>query len=108
MNRFLSKDFLSGVMFIAFGMTALYFGQKLALGTPVRMGPGYVPHMLAFIMLELGGVIVLATLLTRPTVAEKEALLDPGGRPDGRRLRLSMIPGGANFISATCPGNAAP
>ena len=51
MIRFLSKDLLSGLMFIAFGMAALYFGQKLALGTPVRMGPGYVPRMLAFILL---------------------------------------------------------
>ena len=40
MIRFLSKDLLSGLMFIVFGMGALYFGQKLALGTPVRMGPG--------------------------------------------------------------------
>ena len=49
MNRFLSKDFLSGLMFIGFGLLALYFGQKLALGTTVRMGPGYVPRMLALI-----------------------------------------------------------
>ena len=51
MNRFLSKDFLSGLMFIAFGLAALYFGRKLAMGTAVRMGPGYVPHMLAYICL---------------------------------------------------------
>ena len=62
MSRFLSKDLLSGLMFIAFGLGALYFGQKLALGTPVRMGPGYVPHMLSFIMLSLGSIIVLATI----------------------------------------------
>lgn len=59
MIRFLSKDLLSGVMFIVFGLAALYFGQRLALGTPVRMGPGYVPRMLAFILLSLGSVIVL-------------------------------------------------
>ena len=72
MIRFLSKDLLSGLMFIAFGLAALYFGQKLALGTPVRMGPGYVPHMLSFILLSLGSIIVLATLFRRPTGAEKE------------------------------------
>ena len=31
MNRFLSKDFLSGVMFIAFGLIALWFGRNLAI-----------------------------------------------------------------------------
>lgn len=59
MNRFLSKDFLSGLMFIAFGLGALYFGRNLAQGTTVRMGPGYVPHMLAYIMCFLGFIIAL-------------------------------------------------
>ena len=63
LNRFLSKDFLSGLMFIGFGLVALYFGQKLALGTTVRMGPGYVPRMLALIMMGLGAVICLVALV---------------------------------------------
>ena len=57
MDRFLSKDFLSGVMFIAFGLTTLYFGRHLAVGTTVRMGPGYVPNMLSYILLVLGLII---------------------------------------------------
>ena len=64
MNRFLSKDFLSGLLFIGFGLLALYFGQKLALGTTVRMGPGYVPRMLALIMMSLGGLICVIALVT--------------------------------------------
>ena len=63
MNRFLSKDFLSGVMFIAFGLTALWFGRHLAMGTTVRMGPGYVPHMLAYIMMVLGLIIAVVALI---------------------------------------------
>ena len=62
MSRFLSKDFLSGVMFIAFGLVALWFGRHLALGTSVRMGPGYVPHMLAYIMMVLGLIIAVVAL----------------------------------------------
>ena len=79
MNRFLSKDFLSGVMFIIFGLTALYFGNHLALGTPVRMGPGYVPHKLSCIMLILGGIISLAPLYDTATPAEKRAIWIPVG-----------------------------
>ena len=64
MSRLLSKDFLSGVMFIVFGLAALWFGRNLQMGTTVRMGPGYVPHMLAYIMMGLGGIIVVIALLT--------------------------------------------
>jgi hypothetical protein len=39
MARFMTKDFLAGLMFLAFGLTALYFGRHLAVGTGVRMGP---------------------------------------------------------------------
>ena len=73
MSRLLSKDFLSGVMFIAFGLAALYFGRNLQMGTTVRMGPGYVPHMLAYIMMSLGGIITVVALVTtgEPTEAPK-------------------------------------
>ncbi len=71
MNRFLSKDFLSGLMFIGFGLLALYFGQKLALGTTVRMGPGYVPRMLALIMMGLGAMICVVALVAGAEPVEK-------------------------------------
>ena len=71
MNRILSKDFLSGLMFIGFGLIALYFGQKLALGTPVRMGPGYVPRMLALIMMGLGLLICVVALVAGAEPVEK-------------------------------------
>jgi hypothetical protein len=64
LSRLLSKDFLSGVMFILFGLGALYFGRNLQMGTTVRMGPGYVPHMLAYIMMSLGGLLAVVSLVT--------------------------------------------
>ena len=77
MNRFLSKDFLSGVMFIAFGLTALWFGRNLALGTSVRMGPGYVPHMLADIMMLLGSCISLVPLYVNAGRRERQTVWAP-------------------------------
>ncbi|MDP1965112.1 MAG: tripartite tricarboxylate transporter TctB family protein [Reyranella sp.] len=71
MNRFLTKDFLSGAMFIAFGLLALYYGQNLAIGTTVRMGPGYVPRMLALIMMGLGAVISIVALVSGAEPVEK-------------------------------------
>ena len=69
--RFLTKDFLSGAMFIAFGLLALYYGQNLAVGTPVRMGPGYVPRMLALIMMGLGVLICIIGLVAGSEPVEK-------------------------------------
>jgi hypothetical protein len=63
LDRFLSKDFLAGLMFLAFGVAALYFGRHLAVGTAVRMGPGYVPRVLSFILLGLGGLISVLALV---------------------------------------------
>lgn len=71
MNRFLSKDFLSGLMFIGFGLVALYFGQKLALGTPVRMGPGYVPRMLSLTLLGLGVLVCIIALVSGSEPVER-------------------------------------
>lgn len=74
MNRFLSKDFLSGLLFICFGLAALYFGQKLALGTPVRMGPGYVPRMLSLVLLGLGLLTCIVALVAGSEPVEKPQL----------------------------------
>ena len=106
MSRFLSKDLLSGLMFIAFGIGALYFGQKLALGTPVRMGPGYVPHMLSFIMLSLGSIIVLMTLFRQADRREKERYWIPVAILIVGAFVFSMVPSGADFISSKVLGPA--
>jgi hypothetical protein len=83
LNRLLGKDFLSGVLFIAFGLAALWFGRNLASGTAVRMGPGYVPHMLAYIMLVLGLIIAVVSLYTGGEEVER-----PKWRP------ITMVTGG--------------
>ncbi len=82
MNRFLSKDFLSGLMFIGFGLAALYVGQKLALGTPVRMGPGYVPRMLSLTLLALGAIICIVAIVSGS---------EPVERPKWRPITLVTI-----------------
>lgn len=104
MSRFLSKDLLSGLMFIAFGIGALQFGQKLALGTPVRMGPGFVPHMLSFIMLSLGSIIVLATLFRQADRREKERYWIPVAILVVGAFAFSFLPAGNDFIATKVIG----
>ncbi len=71
MTRFVTKDFLAGLMFIAFGLTALYFGRHLAVGTAIRMGPGFVPRALSMILLALGGLICVMALVSGSEPVEK-------------------------------------
>ncbi|HYC63684.1 MAG TPA: tripartite tricarboxylate transporter TctB family protein [Reyranellaceae bacterium] len=103
-NRFLSKDFLSGLLFIIFGLVALYFGQRLALGTPIRMGPGYVPRMLSLILLCLGSVIVMIALWRTAERPEKERWWLPLGGLSALVIALSLIPWGSNLIGGMLSG----
>jgi hypothetical protein len=71
MSRFLSKDFWSGVMFTAAGMFALMYGSRLAVGTAVRMGPGYVPRMLSYILMGLGIAIIVRAIIAPGAAIER-------------------------------------
>lgn len=82
MARILSKDFLAGVMFIAFGAFALWLTRHLPMGTAVRMGPGYVPQLFAYALLVLGSAIAIVAFATPGDKPE---------RPQGRPLLLVTI-----------------
>lgn len=129
MNRFLTKDFLAGVMFIGFGVLAyavaftdlskLVGQSRLALGTPVRMGPGYVPQMLAFIMMGLGAIIALRAAFVPGEGIEKGqwkpivmitlgvvafgVLLDPSNIPGIVSWFVSGLPRWENPVSGLLP-----
>lgn len=118
MSRFLTKDFLAGLMFIGFGVLAYVvaftdlskmFGQtKLALGTPVRMGPGYVPQMLAFIMMGLGGIIAISALVTGAEPIERGkwkpiVLITLGVVAFGTLLEADNVPAIVSWFVAGLP-----
>jgi uncharacterized membrane protein YqjE len=65
MTRLLTKDFLAGLLFIAFGTAFLWLGSDLRLGTPRSMGPGFVPRMLSIALILLGSFISLRALAMR-------------------------------------------
>ena len=54
------EDFWSGLMFIAFGVAAVIISRDYPMGTAMRMGPGYFPTTLGW-MLVVFGVIIAAT-----------------------------------------------
>jgi putative tricarboxylic transport membrane protein len=51
------RDVLSGLIFIAFAVVALWASRNYPIGTSTRMGTGYVPRLLAWILLGLGVLV---------------------------------------------------
>jgi hypothetical protein len=56
------KDFFAGVLFIAFGIAAIAIGSNYNLGTAARMGPGYFPRILGFLLIALGLALAVRAL----------------------------------------------
>jgi hypothetical protein len=56
------KDFVAGLLFIAFGVAAIAIGSNYALGTAARMGPGYFPRILGILLIVLGAALALRAL----------------------------------------------
>lgn len=60
------KDLASATIFIAIGTYFTFESLNYELGTPLRMGPGFMPVMLGTILVFLGLAIAIVALL-RPT-----------------------------------------
>ena len=71
MDRLFSKDLWSGLMFAGFGVLALVMGSNLAMGTAIRMGPGYVPRMLSYILIGLGIAIIVRAVIAPGDAIER-------------------------------------
>ena len=56
------KDFWAGLMFTAFGGTAIWMAQAYPLGRAARMGPGYFPTLIGGLLVAFGLFIALRGL----------------------------------------------
>jgi putative tricarboxylic transport membrane protein len=54
----LSQPLLAGSFFVAFGALVLHAGAALEAGTAADMGTGYVPRLLAWAAIAVGGVLL--------------------------------------------------
>src|SRR5476649_1197318 len=75
-------DVLSGLLFIAIAAFGLWASRNYPVGTALRMGTGYMPRLLCWVLLGLG-VVVLAQGLRQTAVP----LLSS---PQGWRAMLSV------------------
>jgi hypothetical protein len=59
------KDFWIGLIYIAFGGIALYVGWDYKFGTAGRMGPGYFPLVLAWMLVIMGALSLISSVLVK-------------------------------------------
>lgn len=59
MRLHLNRDLVAGLMFVTFGAAGLWIASEYPRGSALRMGPGYMPVMLCWGLLLLGGVIAI-------------------------------------------------
>ena len=86
-RRWALQDLWAGLLLAAFGVAALVFGADLAMGTARRMGPGYMPYGLAWLLVLCGGAVAL-----RGVIAAGAAV-----KPMRLRPFLGVLGGGLAF-----------
>ena len=51
------QDFWAGLMFLGLGILAVYLSKDYPLGRAMRMGPGYFPTYLGYMMITVGAIV---------------------------------------------------
>ncbi len=57
------RDFWAGALYVAFGAAAVLIGRDYPLGSGARMGPGYFPAMLGWLLVGIGAAALLRAFL---------------------------------------------
>src|SRR5438034_701796 len=77
MSRVLvSKDFLAGSLYMAFGLLGLWLGRSLEIGTASAMEAGYFPRLVCTLLVALGAALAVISLL-RPGEAPERGTWRP-------------------------------
>jgi hypothetical protein len=71
-----SADFQSGLMFITLAGLGLWQASGLRGGTAMRMGPGYLPTLICYILIFLG-LATIGLALARPETATERWYMRP-------------------------------
>jgi len=65
------KNVLAGLMFIAIAALGLWLSRDYPIGTALRMGTGYVPRLLCWILMGLGAAILVQGLREKNAPPER-------------------------------------
>jgi hypothetical protein len=70
---FATKDFLAGLLFVAFGLLGLYLGRTLEAGTASAMEAGYFPRLVCGLLVAIGAVLAVISLFRASEIPERGA-----------------------------------
>lgn len=70
------KDFWSGIMFLAIGLGTVIIAREYPLGTAGRMGPGYFPTVLGWLLAAISAVTLIGAFTTQGAPLERFAYKD--------------------------------
>jgi len=70
-----AKDFWMGLLYGAIGIAALLIGRNYDFGTAARMGPGFLPTIVAVLLIAIGAISVLRSLRVEGEEVEAPKLL---------------------------------
>jgi hypothetical protein len=62
-----TKDFWTGVIYIAFGAAAILIAREYGMGTALKMGPAYFPSVLGALLVLIGAIAVIRAFLVEGT-----------------------------------------
>jgi hypothetical protein len=57
-----SKDFLAGILFVAFGVFGLWLARTLPAGTASAMEAGYFPRLVCGLLVAIGALLAVVSL----------------------------------------------
>ena len=77
--RATAKNVLSGLMFVAIGALGLWLSRDYPVGSLRRMGTGYMPQLLCWVLMGLGAIVLGQGLVDRP--ARTGATKPPSQQP---------------------------
>ena len=64
------QDFWAGIMFLGLGILAVYLARDYPIGRAMRMGPGYFPTYLGWLMIIVGSIVGGRSFFRDPTEEE--------------------------------------
>lgn len=78
-----TKDLIGGGMLLLIAVIGYWLNQDHTLGTPRRMGPGYMPMLTFWLLGGLGAFVMVAGLFSGPDPLEKWTKLEVMAVPFG-------------------------
>lgn len=57
------KDFWAGAIYVALGLATVLIGLRYSFGSGARMGPGYFPTVLGYMLAVLGSASILRSFI---------------------------------------------